>query len=61
MSIRLRGVAKDFRRQSACRKPTEDFVLFGNWIVGKRGYFGLAVIAKYIRRNELREIAAGSP
>ena len=53
--------AKDFRRQSACHKRTEDFVLFGNWIVGKRGYFGLAVIAKYIRRNELREIAAGSP
>ena len=53
--------AKDFRRQSACHKRTEDFVLFGNWIVGKSGYSGLAVIAKYIRRNELREIAAGSP
>ena len=54
-------VAKDFRRQSACRKLIEDFVLFGNWTVCKRGYAGLAVITKYNRRNELREIALGSP
>jgi hypothetical protein len=53
-------VAKDLRRQSACHKLTEDFMVFGNWIVCKRGYAGLEVITKYNRRNEIREIAPGS-
>ena len=52
--------AKDFRRQSACRKLTKDFVVFGTGIVYERRYSGLAVIIKYNGRNKLREIAPGS-
>ena len=54
------GVARDFRRQSACRKLTEDFVVFGNLTACNRGHAGPAAITKPNRSNELQEIAPGS-